>query len=294
MFSRGGIGLLAAAMAGALLLAGCRVDTRVSVVERAGGDGTVAVTVTFDASAVKALGGQTVLAKQLSYADLQSAGWTVSGPTPGAGGATSVTVSHGFSDGAGLAQLLSDVAGGGKAGAARPFRLTVSHGGGFWTDRTVVKGAVDLRCGLDCFGDPGLQASLGSPIGVTPGPLQGAAGQTAAQVFHFDLAVRLPGHADSSVGSPAAARDGTLTWSAPLGSAVTVGAVSETVDWAHVILVAVLAGLALVAGGGGLGWRLVRRRRRKSAPGDVDAVPVLVGETPAADPGGDLTAWPTV
>ena len=282
-----------AAVAGTLLLAGCRVDTRVSVVERPGGDGTVAVTVTFDDSAVKALGGLTVLAKQLSDADLQSAGWTVSGPTLASGGGASVTVSHGFSDGAELSRLLSAVAGSGTAGGAHPFRLTVSHGGGFWTDRTAVNGTVDLRCGLDCFGDPGLQASLGSPTGVSSNPLARASGETPAQVFSFQLAVRLPGHVDASAGRPAAARDGTLTWSAPLGSAVAVGAVSESVDWTHVIVVAVLGGL-LIAGGGGFGWRVVRRRRRKSAPGDVDLVPALAGETSSADPGGDLTAWPRV
>jgi hypothetical protein len=277
-------------VAGALLLSGCRVDTRVSVVEHTGGSGTVGVTLTFDDAAVKALGGQTTLAEQLQYADLESAGWKVSGPTVLGGGGASVTVTHGFSNTTQLSQLMSELAG---SSSAYPFRLGVSDTGGFWTDKTVVTGTVDLRCGLDCFGDPGLQSALGTPLGVAPQPIEGAAGETSAQVFHFDLAVRLPGRPGSLTGNPVVARDGTLTWTVPLGSAVAVGAVSESIDWAHVILASVLAGL-LVLGGGLGGWRLQRRRRRKSAPGDVELVPAPVGEPIGAEPGGDVTAWPRV
>ena len=248
--------------------------------EKSGGSGTVGVTVSFDAAALNVLGGQTVLAKQLQYSDLEAAGWTVSGPTPSAGGGASVSVTHGFSNGAQLAQLISDVAGSGPG--PKPFRLAISEGGGFWTEKTAVRGVVDLRCGVQCFGDPGFQKALGGPLGVSPQPLEQAAGQTAAQVFRFSLAVRLPSHAGSVTGAPSVSRDGTLTWSAPLGRSTLVGAVSENVDWAHVILVAVLAGV-VIAGGGFGGWRLRRRRRRRreSAPGDVDPTTTQVGDTTA-------------
>ena len=273
-----------------MLLAGCRVDTRVSVVENTGGGGTVAVAVTMDAATVDALGGQTELAKQLRYADLQAEGWTVSGPTLLQGGGASVTASHGFSGGAQLSDLMSALAG---DSSSHPFRLRLSHSGGFWTDRTALTGAVDLRCGLGCFGDPGLRASLGNPLGVSPQPLEGAAGESPTKVFSFELALRVPGHVDSSTGNPAVARDGTLTWSPPLGSEVVVGAVSQSVDWAHVILVAVLAGLVLIAAGGGLGWRTVRRRRRRALPGEDAVEPSLPGE-PAPSVATDLTSWPRV
>ena len=296
MFSRRGLGLLLAALAGTVLLAGCRVDTRVSVVGSSGGGGTVAVAVTLDARAVDALGGQTELAKQLRYADLQSEGWSVSGPTLLRGGGASVTVTHGFSGGAQLSELMSALAG---DSSSHPFRLSVSHSGGFWTDKTAVTGAVDLRCGLNCFGDPGLRASLGNPVGVSPQPLEDASGESATRVFSFELALRVPGHVDSSAGNPAVARDGTLTWSAPLGSEILVGAVSQSVDWGHVILVAVLAGLVVIGGGLG-GGGLRRRGRRKSAAGDVALAPAAVGdvgslagapgETSPADP----WAWPKV
>ena len=282
--------LLVGILAGAALLSGCRVDTRVSVVERAGGSGSVAVTVSFDAAAIKALGGQSELARQVQYSDLLSAGWTVSGPTLASGGGASVTVTHGFSDGAQLSQLMSSVAG---SGAVHPFHLKVSDSGGFWTDKTVVQGTVDLSCGLGCFGDPGLQAALGGSLGVAPQPLEGSAGQTPAQVFHFGLAVRLPGHVHSVTGGPTKARDGTLEWTPVLGSSVAVGAVSETVDWAHVILVSVLAGLVLIGGGGGFGWRMVRRRRRRSAPGEADAQAEPPGE-PVSPIAGDAPSWPVV
>lgn len=273
-----------------VLLAGCRVDTRVSVVEHGGGDGTVAVTVTFDAAAVQALGGQAQLAKQLRYADLESGGWAVAGPSLLSGGAASVTVTHGFSSPSQLSQLMSSLAG---DTSTHPFRLSVSDNGGFWTNKTVVKGAVDLRCGLDCFGDPGLQSALGGPLGVDPQPLEGTAGDPA-QIFHFAFAVRLPGHVDPSAGNPVVARDGTLTWSPRLGSLVDVGAQSESVDWGHVVLVAVLAGLAVLGGGFG-SWRPRRRRRPQQAPGDVAQSEAPVGEPVAAEPGGgDTSPWPTV
>lgn len=277
-----------AAVVGAVLLAGvlsgCHVDTRVSVVEKGGGSGSLAVTVTLDRDALNALGGETALAKQLQYGDLESAGWTISGPNPIAGGGVSLSATHGFSSAGELSQLMSDVAGSGPgAGSARPFRLSVSSGGGFFTDKTTVRGAVDLRCGLDCFSDPGLQSALGGPLGVTPQPLEQAAGQTAAQVFHFSLALRMPGHPHSAAGAPSVARDGTLTWSAPLGKSTVVGAVSESVDWGHVILVAVLAGLVIVGGGGGSLWRWRRRRRRRGLPGEPERD--LPGEPVASVPG---------
>lgn len=269
-----------------------------SVVEQSRGSGTLAVTVALDDSAVKALGGEEALAHQLQYADLQATGWSVSGPSPVPGGGASVTVSHGFSNGAELSRLVSDVAGGGPPGK-RPFRLTLSDGGGFFTDRTVVRGAVDLRCGLDCFGDPGLKAALGGSLGVAPQPLEGAAGETAAQVFHFALAVRLPGHPKPSSGSPSVGRDGTLTWAPALGSSTLVGAASESVDWAHVILVAVPGGLVIIGGAFGA-WRLRRRRRRKKAgPGDVDLTSGPPGEHAAltaapGDAAADPWTWPQV
>lgn len=274
-----------------MLLAGCRVDTRVSVVDDSNGSGSLAVTVTLDKAAVQALGGQSALARQLSYADLQSAGWSVAGPHAVAGGGEEVTVTHGFSGAAQLSQLMSDVAG--STPGPKPFRMNITSGGGFFTDRTTVRGAVDLRCGLDCFADPGLRAALGGSLGVSPQPLERAAGETAAQVFRFSLALRLPGHPGSIAGSPSIARDDTLTWSAPLGQSTLVGAASESVDWGHVILVAVLAGLVLVGAGFG-GWRIRRRRRRKSGPGDVELVPALVGEPAGTNPDGDATSWPTV
>jgi len=270
------------AVAGAVLLAGCRVDTRVSVVEKSGGAGTVRVTVAFDPSAVRAFGGQPNLAKQLQYSDLEAAGWTVSGPTTSAGGGASVTATHGFSDGTQLEQLMSALAGSGPG--PRPFRLSATDGGGFWTHKTVIRGAVDLRCGLECFGDPGLQSALGGSLGVAPQPLEQAAGEGAAQVFTFSLAVRLAGHADSVTGHPSVSRDGTLTWSAPLGQSTVVGALSESVDWGHVILVAVLATLVLIGGGGGLLLRR-RRRRRLLHPGVGDAEVALPGESAPAIPG---------
>ena len=304
------LALLAVAVAGSIFLSGCRVDTSVSVVERPGGSGTLGVTLSFDASALSALGGQAALARQLQYSDLVAAGWKISGPTVSAGGGETVSATHGFANGAELAGLASELAGsGGTTASSKPFQLSLSSGGGFWSTSTEVRGKVDLTCGLGCFGDPGLQAALGQANGVNPAPLQQAAGETPAQAFGFSLEVKIPGH--EKAGSPGAAqsRDGTVSWTPVLGQTTQILAVSEGTNWAHVILVAVLGGLAILLVGVGLVWRLIRRRRRRAAaqdvapsvPGEADALATASGEPATvapgeggSDPGGDVTAWPKV
>jgi hypothetical protein len=64
-------------------LTGCQVHTSVSIDAGPGGSGTVAVSVSLDAAALSALGGQKALVEQLADTDLTKAGWVVIGPTPG-------------------------------------------------------------------------------------------------------------------------------------------------------------------------------------------------------------------
>jgi hypothetical protein len=241
--------------------AACQVHTQIAVQAAPNGRGVVDVTVTLDKAAVAALGGEAALAAQLQHADLETAGWTVTGPAPGPGSTTVLRASHPFADLAEASQLVEEVAGNGPAGS-RPFALSVSKHHGFWYTDTVLSGKVDLTCGLDCFGDPGLSKALGSPIGVDPAPLIAAAGQQPNRVFSFSLSADLPGTLRST---NAAARQGTtLEWNPQLGHAIELAAVTRT--WNHgriVAAVSVAGGLVLLLLGLTAFWWVRRRRRRR-------------------------------
>jgi len=233
--------LLVAAL---VVLGGCRVDTRVSVLDKGGGHGTVSVSAVLDHQAVQALGGESGLAGQLSVADLTAAGWSVSGPSSTPGGGATFTVSHGYSNPAEASRLLAEVAGTGPQ-SSRPFQLTVSNHGGFFHDRDVISGRIDLTCGLSCFGDQGLQSALGNPNGVATAPLFQQAGQQPAQAFGFTFGARLPGSVDSS--NAASRNRSGLSWTTPLGKVTEVSATSESLNTGHVILLSILGGLFIAA-----------------------------------------------
>ncbi len=260
---------LAAVLLLLIALSGCQVNTTVSVHAEANGSGTVAVKVTLDQSAVQALGGPSALASQLDVTDLQAAGWTVSGPSPGPSSSAVISASHAFSTPAEASQLVADLAGSGPA-SSRPFTLSISRRSSFWHVYTDLSGTVNLTCGLNCFGDSGLKASLGSPTGFNPAPLIARSHEAPGQVFSFALNARLPG---SVASTNASSRDGgILTWTPQLGQTLVLSATTQTWNSGHLIAVFVLAGifvLALVV----LGAMMWRSRRRKRRRGDDDGPP---------------------
>lgn len=231
-------------IAALVVLGGCRVDTRVSVLDKGGGHGIVSVSAMFDRQAIQVLGGESGLAGQLSVADLTAAGWSVSGPSPTAGGGATVTVSHGYSNPAEASRLLAEVAGTGPP-SSRPFQVTVSHQGGFFHNHDIVSGRIDLTCGLSCFGDQGLQSALGNLNGVATVPLLQQTGQQPAQAFGFTFGARLPGSVDST--NAASRNRSGLSWTTPLGKVTEVSAKSESLNTGHIVLIAVLGGLVIVA-----------------------------------------------
>lgn len=243
---------------------GCTVATTVSVSEPSPGVGTVAVSVALDRSALAAVGGLAGLRSELSVGDLSAAGWTVTGPTATAAGGAVVMARHPFAHEADVGPLLSEVAGPGV------YNVSLRRHRTFWHTYYRLSGGVDLRCGLDCFGDSGLRAATGSPVGVDPGPLAAAAGEQPSSVFRFSLQAALPGRIQSTNAS--ARRGGTLGWTPVLGRALTLAASSSTLNEGAVVTVA----------GGGAGVVLVlvalvvvlfvrrrrrRRRRRRSQAG---------------------------
>lgn len=249
-------------LAALLALTGCQVHTTVAVTARPDGHGSVTVTVALDPAALAAIGGKAALAGQLRTADLTAAGWTVSGPGPGPGGTTVVAVNHGFSDLAQASALVGEVAGSGPSGE-RPFRLAVTTRHTYWATTTALTGTVDLRCGLACFGDSGLQSSLGSPVGADVGPLSQAARQSPGQLLTFEVTARLPGHLRSS--NALMSSGGLLHWTPKLGAVESLTAETRMVQTGriHAVEGAIAGGAALVLLVLlWLVWRLWRRRRR--------------------------------
>jgi hypothetical protein len=224
----------------AVALAGCQVTTAVGVQVRPDGTGSVTVGVEFDRAAVAAVGG---IDGQLHVADLQAAGWRVTS-TAVAGGGTLVSLAHPFSRPSEVPAILAEV-GRAPTGARTPlFTLRLAEHRTFWSTTTTARGAVDLTCGLACFGDTGLQRSYGSELGVSPTYLGGAGGPAvAAAALRFSFRLRLPGRILSSDASPG--RPG-LRWAPVLGATTTLSAGSVAPDVSHIVEASAAAALAVI------------------------------------------------
>jgi hypothetical protein len=253
-------------LAAAVLLSGCQVDTAVSVTATPAGTGAVAVSVTFDKSAVAALGGSTSLESGLDLSGLGPEGWAVEPPRSEPDGGVVLRASHQFATPAQAGVLLADLAGSGPA-SQRPFHLVLSQSKSFWHVYDRLQGTVDLRCGLACFGDQGLRSALGSSTGVNPASLGAGSNASAARVFRFHLEATLPGKVSSTNAltpqGAAPSSIGTQHWQPALGEITEVDLVSQSWNRSSVRLVVVsssLLGLALLSL---LAWVVVRRWRRR-------------------------------
>jgi hypothetical protein len=242
-------------------LTGCRVQTQVVIDQAPSGRGVVTVSVSLDRSALAAIGGAPALAAQLQTADLRAAGWTVTGPRAGPGSTTVVSASHSYATPAQASALVADLAGSGPdGGAGRPFQVSLQKRHGFWRNEAVLLGQVDLRCGVNCFGDSGLTSALGFPTGVNPASLAGP-GNQPDQVFTFSLDARLPGQVVNSNGT--ALPDGSVRWTPRLGQRLQLAALTRTWNTGRIVGAIVTAGLVVSLGVGLAAYWWLRRRRRK-------------------------------
>ncbi|HMC38622.1 MAG TPA: hypothetical protein VKI19_03105 [Acidimicrobiales bacterium] len=241
-------------VAAAVLLAaatGCGVATHVSVSADRSGHGSVAVSVSLDAAAVDTVGGLARLRSEVAVDDLRRAGWTVTGPAAMGSGGAQVTATHPFGSFAEAGQLLAQVAGPGR------FNLVMTAHHTFWRTSYRLTGDVDLRCGIDCFGDQALKAATGSTVGVDPGALSSAG--SAAHVFTFVLDATLPGHVKTTEG--ATRRGPVLEWDPVLGRQMPLAAASEVVNEQSIVAVAAGGAVLLIAAAAGLWFGLLRRAR---------------------------------
>jgi hypothetical protein len=115
---------------GACLLAGCHATATVAIRVRADGTGTVSVAVALDREARRALAGaalspaasaSTNALPDVPLDDLRAHGWAVSPWRPVEDGGASISLSKGFTGGAGLASVLAELDG--RDGALRDARV---------------------------------------------------------------------------------------------------------------------------------------------------------------------------
>jgi hypothetical protein len=234
-----------------VFLSACQATIRIGIDVGAKGAGTVSVTVSLDHDATAAFPD---LAQTLQTADLQRAGWHIQGPSPSAGGGTTVVLGKPFATPAEAAEVLGEL-----SGPAGPFRdLNVVRNTSLAAITTTLSGTVDLTCGVTCFGDPQLAQTLGANLGFDPAKLQ-KAGIDPAQLVTFQVAVRLPGSVKSS--NAPARTSGQSQWEFKLGGKGTIAMSSRIARHNHLLQIAIAVGAVVVVGSVAI-WSVMRRRRR--------------------------------
>lgn len=221
------------AVLAAMASAGCDVDVRVGIDVDDDGSGRVQATVELDRHAVEQVGD---LKGQLRVADLEKAGWEIAGPETVAGGGQRVVAVRRFLSPAGAATAMQQLSG--EDGPFQDFRVETDSS--FLRTTTRFRGRVDLQAGLDAFGDEALRDKLGTPVGVDAEEFERRAGAALAEIFGFEVAVRLPGTVESN--APVDAGNGAV-WKPRLGEDVTLVASAE--QWNRMPIA--LAAVALVS-----------------------------------------------
>jgi hypothetical protein len=140
------------------LLAGCKVDTAVTIDLHEDGGGLVTVRATLDAEAVKEAeidGGK--LADRVRLSDLSAAGWTVQPWVRSAAGSAQIEMSKSFSSPDQLAGIVDEISG--PNGPLRDFQATRDQGAA--STEYGVTGVIDLAAVSTGLGaDPDLVAAL--------------------------------------------------------------------------------------------------------------------------------------
>lgn len=234
-------------------ITGCQLTTAVGVDANRDGSGTIRVAVGLDADAARRVPS---LKDDLKVDDLRKAGWAIVGPRKEDDGRTWIRASKPFADPQQATAVVAQISG--KNGPFRDFHLARSRS--FLTTKTSFRGTVDLRGGLEAFGDQQLRDRLGgSSIGVDPQKLEQQLGQVLDRIFTFRVQTRLPGDVDSNAPLEA---DRGAEWRPRLGERVTLVATSSSLNTRQVAgtVVAAVAVLALIV------LLVVRRLRRRADP----------------------------
>jgi hypothetical protein len=190
-----------------LLVAGCEVQTAVTVDVDQDGSGSVEVAVGLDEEALAELpdlddsgsGDAPDVAQLVRVDDLTASGWEVGEPETDDDGITWFTVTKRFGTPDEANQVLAELTG--ENGLLRD--LQVDREAAFGRDRYTFSGTADLSGGLEAFGDEGLAAALdGEPLGEDVAVMEERFGRPVDEMLNLDVEVLLPG-GDETSWSPA-------------------------------------------------------------------------------------------
>ena len=231
----------------ALVLAGCKVDTTLTIDVHDDGGGTVRVQVALDAEAVQnAETGGAKLEDRVRLSDLEAAGWTVSRWRRTRDGGATVTVHKDFANAGELAAVVAEL--NGTSGPLRDLKLERDRG--LLSTGYKVRGAADLsQLTAGVAADPDLVAQLTAQR-VDVAQIEQRLAQQINDAFHLHVRLVLPG--------------GTKEIDPKPGKKVSLATSTSQVDTTRVALL--VAAVALAGGGVVLlvrGELRSRRRRRR-------------------------------
>ena len=234
---------IGAALAACVVLASCRVESRIALEVEPNGSGTVSVAVTADKDIVDKVPG---LAADVRVDDLKKAGWTVDGPSPTKAGGLTVTLRRRFDTPAQATAVLAQV--NGSRGPLHDLALTRA---GKDVDSTwKLTGRLEVNGGLSAFADDAALDLLG---GAPYAAEVEAAGLDLGDAIGIDFTLSMPGKVESSTGT---ASGSTIEWKVPTdGSALDVATVTRNTDVAasvsrvgrHVLLALLVLWIVAVA-----------------------------------------------
>jgi hypothetical protein len=182
--------LVLVAVSCALLLAGCKVDTTLTIDVHDDGGGTVRVRVALDAEAVQnAEAGGGKLEDRVRLGDLQAAGWTVSPWRRAQDGGATVKLSKGFANAGHLAGVVGELTG--DSGPLRGVKLERDRG--LLATDYELSGAADLsQLTAGIAADPDVVAQLtGQRVDVAQ--IEQHLAQQINDAFHLRVRLVLPG-----------------------------------------------------------------------------------------------------
>lgn len=230
----------------AVLLAGCRVDTRVEVTVHKDGSGVLVAKVTLDGEAVARIGGVEKASQQIPVEDLEAAQWKVGPWVNGEGGGVSRDFEHAFDSQADLANRLTDLFG--ANGAVRSPQFSRQKG---WLKvKSELELLVDVQAPSTGIGsDNDLKARL-ALAGVNVESLDAQLTDELRDGLHLTVVATLP--------------DGTKrTYEAQRGSVRTFRAEESITNWDRSIKLGIALCLSAIAGTFFLAASMSARRHRR-------------------------------
>ncbi len=232
-----------------VVLAGCKVDTTVTVDVHDDGSGVVTVDIRLDPAAVQAVETtDTKLRDQVRLGDLATSGWTVGKWQRTDDGAASLTLSKKFTSPDQVAGIMGEI-----SGVNGPLRdVQASRDRGLLSTNYDVSGAIDLAAiQTGIAADPDLTGSL-----TNQHVDLGALDQSLLQQIHDALSVTVV------VNQP----NGSTTVHGVNGQRVAIHASSSVRDNRRILLILAAVVLLILAVAVYFGGRHSRRRARARAP----------------------------